>query len=115
MTIPQWAWIASVPVIYFGLLALGHWLKRHWSVRLGFFYHLLCVCTALLVPMPFLNAPEFVVRGLGTAVVLLFTLFVLALAQRGIWDFYFGQKRQRPVPKFVGEVFNLVLFIIVLL
>ena len=111
MTIREWLWIASAPVIYCGLLALGHWLKRRWGVRLGIFYHLLCLCTAVFVPMPFLNAPESLTRAFATAVVLLFTLFALAILER----FYFGQKRQTPVPKFVSEVFNLVLFVLVLL
>src|ERR1051325_6120129 len=101
MTIREWAWIASVPVIYAGLLALGHWLKRRWGVRLGLFYHLLCVSTALFVPMPFLQAPEWLLRVFATIVVLLFTLLALALAHRGLWDLYFGHKRQTPVPKFV--------------
>ena len=115
MTLREWAWIACAPIIYFGLLALGRWLKRRCGVPLGWFYHLFCFCTALFVPMPFLNAPEFLVRGFATAVALLATIFILALAQRGVWDFYFGQRRNTPVPKFASEVFNLVVFAVVLL
>ena len=115
MVIREALWIGSAPVIYFALLALGRWLKRRWKVPLGFFYQLFCICTALFVPMPFLNAPEFLVRALATAVVLLGTLFILSLTQRGVWELHLGQKRIAPTPKFVGEVFNLVIFVIVLL
>lgn len=108
-------WVASAPVIYFGLLALGRWLKRRWSVRLGLFYQLFCICTALFIPMPFLNAPKFLLQAFATAVVLLGTLFILSLTQRGVWELHLGQKRVSPTPKFVGEVFNLVIFVIVLL
>ena len=115
MTIREWGWIASAPVIYLALLALGRWLKQRWRVRLGFFYHLFCLATALCVPLPFLPVPAGLVRGLTTAFVLLGTLFLLALVQRVVWEHYFTKTRNAPAPKFVGEVFNLVIFVIVLL
>lgn len=115
MTIREWAWMGSAPVIYLVLLALGRWLKQRWQVRLGFFYLLFCLVTALCVPLPFLPVPAGMVRGLTTAFVLLGTLFLLALVQRGVWEHYFTKTRNAPAPKFLGEVFNLVIFLIVLL
>src|SRR5258706_1641556 len=114
MTGRQIFWIACAPVIYFGLLALGRWLKRRWKVPLGFFYQLFCICTALFVPMPFLGAPEFLLPAFATAVVLLATLFILSIVQRSVWELHLGKTRIAPTPKFVGGVFNLVIFVIVL-
>jgi small-conductance mechanosensitive channel/CRP-like cAMP-binding protein len=115
MTLREWIWIACAPIVYFGLLAFGRWLKGRWGVRLGIFYHLFCACAAVFTPMPGLHAPQGLLRAFATAVSLLGTLFILSLTQRGIWELHLGQKRGTPAPKFVGEVFNLVIFIIVVL
>jgi hypothetical protein len=93
MSLREWAWVACAPIVYFGLLAFGRWLKRRWDVRLGVFYHLFCACAALFVPMPGLHAPEGLVRAFATAVSLLGTLFILSLTQRGVWELHLGQKR----------------------
>ena len=115
MTGVQILWLATVPAIYVALLALGRWLKRRWGVRVGLAYHLFGVSAALFVPMSALDAPEALVRGLETATVLLGTLVVLALLQRGVWERPLGGRRAAPTPKFVGEVFNLVIFLVVVL
>ena len=115
MTAVEILWLAAVPAIYFALLMLGRWLKRRWGVKVGWAYQLFCVSSALFVPLSALDAPEALVLGLETALVLFGTLVVLALIQRGVWELHLGQKHPTPTPKFVGEVFNLVIFLVVVL
>jgi small-conductance mechanosensitive channel/CRP-like cAMP-binding protein len=115
MTGREILWVASAPVIYFLLLILGRVLKRRWGVRLGLFYQLFCIVTALFVPMSFLDVPGLMVRIFAAAVVLLATLFILALTQRGVWELHLGQKSAAPTPKFISEVFSLGIFLIVVL
>jgi small-conductance mechanosensitive channel/CRP-like cAMP-binding protein len=115
MTAWQWGSLASAPLVYVALLATGHWLKRRWGVRLGIIYHLFAAATALFAPMPWIPAPDSVLRAFATAVTLLATLVILSVAQRVLWEGYYAEKHQAPVPKFVGEVLNLVIFVIVVL
>jgi small-conductance mechanosensitive channel len=110
---------AAVPVIYFGLVALGRGLKRRAGVRLGIVYQLFCICAAVFVPMTCLAQENLVdafwLKLSGAAVAMLGTLFLIALINRFVWEFYFQEKRGTPIPKFMTEVIGLGLFLIALL
>ena len=95
MTAVEILWLAAVPAIYFALLMLGRWLKHRWGVKVGWAYQLFCVSSALFVPLSALDAPEALVLGLETALVLFGTLVVLALIQRGVWELYKMASRSR--------------------
>jgi small-conductance mechanosensitive channel len=51
----------------------------------------------------------------GSAVALLSTALIVALVNRYVWDFYFEQRKQTPIPHFLREVVALVIFLIALL
>ena len=110
---------AAVPVLYFGLVALGRWLKRRAGVRLGVVYQLFCISAAAFVPMAWLAQENLVdffwLKLTGTALAMLGTLFLIALLNRFVWEFYFQEKRGTPIPKFMTEVIGLCLFLAALL
>src|SRR6185295_12520895 len=108
-----------VPVIYFGLVALGRGLKRRAGVRLGMVYQLFCFSAAAFVPMTCLAQENLVdffwLKLTGAALAMLGTLFVIALINRFVWEFYFQERRGTPIPKFMTEVMGLCLFLAALL
>jgi len=114
MTSRDVALLAAAPVIYLVLLAAGRVVKRRWGVRFGATYHLFALSAAAFPPVWFMARYE-IVRTVEAALILFGTIVVLALVQRLLWEIYLGRKEHRPVPKFVGEVFNLVIFVIVVL
>jgi small-conductance mechanosensitive channel len=59
------------------------------------------------------NAPWRV--HVGSAAALLSTALIVALVNRYVWDFYFEQRKQTPIPHFLREVVALVIFLIALL
>ncbi len=111
--------IVAVPVIYFGLVAVGRWLNRRAGVRLGAFYQLFCVALAAFVPMVFLSQENLVdffwVKVVGATAAMLGTLFLIALLNRFVWGLYFQERRGTPIPKFMTEVIGLGLFLTALI
>lgn len=109
----------TAPVIYLAAVALGRALKRHAGVRLGVLYQLFCIALALFFPMRLLGlrgtvAPFDAQRELGAAAVLLGAFFLIALIRRYLWEGYFEQKRGMEIPKFLREVFALIIFLLAL-
>ena len=109
----------AAPVIYLAAVALGRALKRHAGVRLGILYQLFCIAIALFFPLRLLGlrpavAPFDLQRELGAAAVLLGTFFLTALIRRYLWEGYFEQKRGTEIPKFLREVFALLIFLLAL-
>ena len=96
-------------------LSVGRFLKRRADVRLGVLYQLFCLASAFYVALAVygVQAPWRV--HFGAAVVLLSTALVIALVNRYVWDLYFEQRKQTPIPHFPRQLFALLVFIIALL
>ena len=121
LPVPERALIFAVaaPLIYLAAVALGRALKRHAGVQLGVLYQLFCIVIALFFPLRWLGlhaavAPFDLERELGAAAVLLGTFFLIALIRRYLWEGYFEQKRGTEIPKFLREVFALLVFLVAL-
>jgi len=107
-------WV-SMPVIFIILIAFGRWLRRRQRVELGILYILFCLALSIWLPylfahfdMPLKHA---VVRHGGAAVLLLGTLFVLALVRRYFWEGWFEKHNQTKAPKFLSELVALIVFL----
>src|SRR5437588_10419035 len=99
----------TAPAIYLATVALGRWMKRRSGVRLGIAYQLFCIVLALYVPLEILQlniapGPFNLARELGAAAILLGAIFVIALIRRYLWEFYFEQRKQTEIPKFLREI-----------
>ncbi len=104
------------PLLYLVTVGIGRALKRRAGVHLGVVYQLFCIVISLYVPLRFLALdygprPFELQRNLGAATALLATLFALALVRRYLWEIYFAQKRGIEIPKFLREVFALIVFL----
>lgn len=117
--------LASIPVIYLVMVALGRWLKRARGVRLGVLYQLFCIAFAFWLPWAIqaqvdpsvLSWPEELdwMRHLTAAVYILATFFFLALIRRYFWELWFERHNQTKAPKFLSQLAGLLLFVIVVL
>lgn len=130
MTIPGgnlWVYISIgvAPLVYFGALALGRWLKQKQRVQLGMFYHLFCLAVAAYIPLKTLHQVSYpngkgdmamwtwqedALNHFGAAVILLGVLFALALVRRFYWQRYFRHKHHIEAPKFLQQIFSFVAF-----
>ena len=100
---------------FFLTLTIGRLLKRRAGVRLGVVFQLFCIALASWAAMSFYGIQYGMRSHVGAAVVLLSTGLVVALLDRYLWDAYFEKKRQTPIPKFLREVFALLVFLIAML
>jgi small-conductance mechanosensitive channel len=100
---------------FFVALSIGRFLKRRAGVRLGVLFRLFCLMLAFYTAIAVygVNAPWRV--HVGSAAALLSTALIVALVNRYVWDFYFEQRKQTPIPHFLREVVALVIFLIALL
>jgi small-conductance mechanosensitive channel/CRP-like cAMP-binding protein len=100
---------------FFITLSIGRFLKRRAGVRLGLLFRLFCLALAFYAAIGVygVHAPWRV--HVGAAVGLLSTALVVALVNRYLWDFYFEQRKQTPIPHFLREVVALFIFLIALL
>ncbi|MEA3187364.1 MAG: hypothetical protein QOD99_1194 [Chthoniobacter sp.] len=108
----------GAPLLYLGSVAFGRWLKRKAGVHLGVMYQLFCIVFAIYLPLRFLGLgplgtfdPE---RHLRAALLLLGVIFALSLIRRYLWEIYFERRRGFAIPKFVSDVFALVVFLVAL-
>jgi len=106
----------AMPIVFVVAVAFGRLLKRRAGVDLGVSYLLLCIAFALWVPLEIGGAdfPERLstMRVLRTANVLLGTFFILALIRRYYWELWFEKHYKTKAPKFITQLFGLVVFII---
>ncbi|MEI9894279.1 MAG: mechanosensitive ion channel family protein [Chthoniobacter sp.] len=105
----------AIPVLMALTLGLGRFLKRR-SVDLGLFYQLFCIAFAIWLPLEILHT-EFphrlgTMRALRAANVLLGTFFILALVRRYYWELWFEKHQHAKAPKFLSQLFGLILFIV---
>src|SRR6266705_143755 len=100
---------------FFVSLSIGRFLKRRAGVRLGVLFRLFCLTLAFYAAISAYGLHTNWRNHVGAAVVLLSTAFVVALVNRYVWDFYFEQRRQTPIPHFLREVIGGIIFLIALL
>ncbi|MEP7078251.1 MAG: mechanosensitive ion channel family protein [Chthoniobacterales bacterium] len=100
---------------FFVTLALGRILKRRAGVQLGVLYKLFCLAVAFYAALATYGFHANIRTHLGALVVLLSTGVLIALLDRYLWDMYFEERRQTPIPKFLRHVVALVIFLITLL
>jgi small-conductance mechanosensitive channel/CRP-like cAMP-binding protein len=102
-------------VTFFVALGIGRFLKRRAGVQLGLFFRLFCLILAFYAAITVYGVHASWRYHVGAAAILLSTALIVALVNRYVWDFYFEQKRQTPIPHFLREVVGGIIFLIVLL
>ncbi len=100
---------------FFVALWIGRFLKRRAGVRLGVLFRLFCLTLAFYAAIGAYGLHADWRNHVGAVVVLLSTAFVVALVNRYVWDFYFEQRRQTPIPHFLREVIGGIIFLVALL
>src|SRR5437773_3962292 len=100
---------------FFGALTVGRFLKRRAGVRLGLLFRLFCLVLAFYAAIAVYGVHASWRNHVGAAAILLSTALVVALVNRYVWDFYFEQKRQTPIPHFLREVIGGINFHVPLL
>src|SRR5438552_1015163 len=100
---------------FFLALTIGRFLKRRAGVRLGVLFQLFSLTLAFYAAITVYGVHAPWRNHIGAAAVLLSTALLVALINRYVWDFYFEQRKQTPIPHFLREVVALVIFLIVLL
>src|SRR5207247_4330008 len=100
---------------FFVALAVGRFLKRRASVRLGLFFRLFCLILAFYAAIAVYGVDAPWRKHVGAAAILLSTALIVALVNRYVWDFYFETKRGKTIPHFLREVVGGIIFLIVLL
>jgi small-conductance mechanosensitive channel/CRP-like cAMP-binding protein len=96
-------------------LWIGRFLKRRAGVRLGLMFQLFCLALAFYTALAFARVHAPWKDHIGALAVILSTALVVALVNRYVWDYYFEQRRQIPIPHFLREVVALLIFLIGLL
>lgn len=109
------ATIAVFIAAFLVTLWIGRLLKRRAGVRLGIFFQLFALALAFYAAAWVYGIDLRWRNHVGATVVLLSTGVVIALVDRYLWDFYFEQRRQTVIPKFLRELVALVIFLIALL
>ena len=100
---------------FFLALTIGRILKRRAGVKLGVLYQLFCLALAFYAALATYGVQADWRNHVGAAAVLLSTAFVVALINRYVWDWYFEQRKQTPIPHFFREVVGGIIFLIALL
>ena len=100
---------------FFVALSIGRLLKRGAGVQLGILYQIFCLTLAFYSALAVYGVQADWRNHVGAAAVLLSTALVVALVNRYVWDWYFEQRKQTPIPHFPRQLFALLLFIIALL
>ncbi len=100
---------------FFIAIWIGRFLKRRAGVRLGLMFQMFCLAFAFYIALAFAGVHAPWKNHIGAIAFLLSTALIVALVNRYIWDFYFEQRRQIPIPHFLREVVAMFLFLIALL
>jgi small-conductance mechanosensitive channel len=100
---------------FFLALAVGRFLKHRAAVRLGILYQLFSFTLAFYAALATYGVQAGWRNHIGAPAILLSTALLVALINRYVWDFYFEQRKQTPVPHFLREVIALLIFLIALL
>src|SRR5260370_180384 len=100
---------------FFVALSVGRLLKRGAGVQLGTLYQFFCLTLAFYAALAVYGVHANWRNHVGAAAILLSTALVVALVNRYVWDWYFEQRKQTPIPHFLREVVALIVFLIALL
>src|SRR2546422_10062157 len=100
---------------FFVAVGIGRFLKGRAGVRLGLLFRLFCLILAFYAAITVYGVHAPWRNHIGAAAILLSTALLVALINRYVWDFYFEQRKQTPIPHFLREVVALVIFLIALL
>jgi small-conductance mechanosensitive channel len=119
--------LASVPVLFVVLVAVGRRLKRKHGVRLGVIYLLFSIVFSIYLPLLVFTilggmagmGGRFQIPGpikeglqfLGAAVTLLGAIVFIALLRRFFWEIWFEKRAQTQAPKFLSQLVGLLIFI----
>ena len=105
--------LSAAPLIYFGGLALGRWLKRRHSVDFGVLYHWFVLSLAIYAPLKIgrtlVSDPSDYGNGIHifeSALILLSITVGLALLRRFFWELYFRRRYNAEAPKLLHQVFG---------
>jgi small-conductance mechanosensitive channel/CRP-like cAMP-binding protein len=107
--------IVAFIATFFLALTFGRLLKRRAGVHLGILYQLFALALAFYAALATYGVHATWRNHIGAAAILLSTALVVALINRYLWDLYFEQRKQTPIPHFLREVLALVIFLIALL
>ncbi len=110
---------AAIVLVFVGTflvsLWIGRFLKRRAGVRLGPPFQFFCLVLAFYAAVVFADVHASWRNHVGALLFLLGTGVLVALINRYIWDLYFEQRRQIPIPHFVREVVGLLIFLVAVL
>jgi small-conductance mechanosensitive channel len=102
----------SVPGLFCLMLLLGRWLKRQHGVQLGWLYHPFALGVAVYLSGVILRLHWPFLYHANWATVIFGSVFLIALVDRYLWEFYFKQQHNVEVPKFLVEVLRLVILLL---
>ncbi len=106
---------AEIVLIFIGTFLVTLWvgrlLKRRSGVRLGAAFQFFCLVLAFYAAIVFAGVTAPWRNHVGALLFLLSVGVLVALINRYVWDLYFEQRRQIPIPHFVREVVALFLFL----
>lgn len=108
---------AFVPLVFIVLVIVGRWLKRGQGVRLGLGYMLFSIAFAVWTPLhlfEFGMSPDLIkaLKMNSAAAVIIFGAFpVIGLVRRFVWEMWFEKKQNSQPPKFLSQVFALLIFV----
>jgi small-conductance mechanosensitive channel/CRP-like cAMP-binding protein len=107
--------IAVFIATFFVALSIGRLLKRRAGVRFGVLFQLFCLTAAFYAALSVSGVQADWRNHVGAVSILLATAVVVALVDRYIWDIYFEQKKQTPIPHFPRQLVALLFYLIALL
>jgi small-conductance mechanosensitive channel/CRP-like cAMP-binding protein len=109
------ATVVTFFITFFAALTVGRLLKRRAGVRLGILYQAFCLTIAFYAALSIYGVTANWRNHIGALAILLSTAFIVALLNRYVWDWYYEQRRQTPIPHFLREIVALIIFLIALL
>ena len=121
--------LGAAPLIYFGGLALGRWLRRQHDVPFGTAYHWLVFLMTVFVPLKVWHMTKFdptnvvgkmptdgeawhisAIRTFESLLIILAILAGLALVRRLFWEVYFHRRYGTHAPKLLQQVLGFGIF-----
>jgi small-conductance mechanosensitive channel/CRP-like cAMP-binding protein len=104
----------SVPGLFCLMLLLGRYLKRSHGVQLGWLYHPFALGIAIYFSGKLIGLNWIWLYHAQWVTLIFGALFLIALVDRYVWEWYFKQQHDIEVPKFLVEVVRLAILFITL-